>query len=196
MYSQSEEEKYILEYFGDYTGKFLDIGAGDGITFSNTFALLERGWSGILVEPEPRLFLELLTHLKDNPKVILFNVAVSRRGQICQFFRTNDFLSTVNRNFAKALEEKFSFATYFIRTISIEELLNFTGFVDFISIDTEGTSVELTLSLPEEFLKNLKLICVEYNSVVSDFNLVCDFLRKASFTKLLYKSAENVLLGK
>ena len=44
MYSQNEEEKYILEAIGEQVGIFLDIGAYDGETRSNTLALVEREW--------------------------------------------------------------------------------------------------------------------------------------------------------
>jgi hypothetical protein len=59
-HSQSDEEKYILEAVGDQPGRFLDIGCWDPITFSNTRALTERGWSGVMVEPSPGPFVELL----------------------------------------------------------------------------------------------------------------------------------------
>lgn len=35
-------------------GFFVEVGAYDGYTFSNTSGLAERGWRGILVEPVPR----------------------------------------------------------------------------------------------------------------------------------------------
>ncbi len=60
MYSQNDEERVILELVGDGKGRFLDIGAFDGVMFSNTRALVERGWCGICVEPNPFTFLKLL----------------------------------------------------------------------------------------------------------------------------------------
>lgn len=62
MYSQFEEEKHILAAMIDRSGpgKFLDIGCWDPITFSNTRALVERGWSGVMIDPAPGPFLELL----------------------------------------------------------------------------------------------------------------------------------------
>ncbi len=70
MYSQFEEEKHILAALGygefatmDPTTqqrKFLDVGAWDPITFSNTRALVELGWSGVMIDPAPGPFIELL----------------------------------------------------------------------------------------------------------------------------------------
>ncbi len=60
MYSQNNEEKFILEHFKNRKGKFLDIGAYDGKTFSNTFALVELGWSGLEIEASPINFVNLM----------------------------------------------------------------------------------------------------------------------------------------
>lgn len=67
MYSQFEEEVAILKalepappHKGEPTNKFLDIGAWHPTTFSNTRALVEKGWSGVLVEPSPGPLLNLL----------------------------------------------------------------------------------------------------------------------------------------
>lgn len=72
-YSQYAEQAAILEAFGwspdgstyddskrTITPRFLDIGCWDPITFSNTRALVELGWSGVMIEPAPGPFLELL----------------------------------------------------------------------------------------------------------------------------------------
>jgi hypothetical protein len=48
-YSQNKEEEVILNYFNGHVGTFVDLGANDGITFSNTRALAERGWKGVLI---------------------------------------------------------------------------------------------------------------------------------------------------
>ncbi|SRR6266567_8798456 len=61
-YSQFEEQDHILRAFVrlDAPGRFLDIGAWDPITFSNTRALVEMGWSGVMIEPSPGPFIEIL----------------------------------------------------------------------------------------------------------------------------------------
>ena len=61
MYSQRDEEKYILEAFdGKTDGRFLDIGAWHPTVFSNTRALIEMGWSGVMIEPSPGPFLNIV----------------------------------------------------------------------------------------------------------------------------------------
>ena len=44
MRSQNNEEALVKQYFGTKHGTFIDIGANDGITLSNTYAAAQRGW--------------------------------------------------------------------------------------------------------------------------------------------------------
>ena len=64
MFSQRDEEQVILDHFGDRVGTFLDVGAYDGITFSNTHALALKGWSGVCVEASPSCFVKLMKILR------------------------------------------------------------------------------------------------------------------------------------
>jgi FkbM family methyltransferase len=59
--SQLGQDKILDEYLhGKRNGVFVDIGAYDGVTFSNTLMLeRERGWTGICIEPLPDIFAEL-----------------------------------------------------------------------------------------------------------------------------------------
>jgi len=58
-YSQSKEQEVILDYFKDHIGTFCSLGENDGITFSNVRALAERGWTGVMIEPDPEAFERL-----------------------------------------------------------------------------------------------------------------------------------------
>jgi FkbM family methyltransferase len=51
-------EDYLLWHFFDFkrTGSFLDIGAHDGVSLSNTKSFEEQGWTGICVEPSPSVY--------------------------------------------------------------------------------------------------------------------------------------------
>lgn len=57
-YSQIGQDKYFIENIAKYKrgGRFLDVGANDGITESNTACLeKEYGWSGICIEANENL---------------------------------------------------------------------------------------------------------------------------------------------
>src|SRR6188768_2156012 len=78
MYSQSNEEQFRLDHFNGKTdGCFMDVGAYQGTTFSNTRALAELGWSGVCIEPSPPAFWGLMQNYKGNTVVKLVNAAIS-----------------------------------------------------------------------------------------------------------------------
>lgn len=80
-YSQQEEQAIIGRYFQQSDEKlspyFVDVGAYDGITGSNSRLLAELGWGGLVVEPTPAAFARLDALYADNPKVSCVQCAVS-----------------------------------------------------------------------------------------------------------------------
>lgn len=58
-------------------GVFLEIGANDGYSQSNTYQLSRRGWTGILVEPVPSLFKACRRTRRESQ---CFNVACGAPG--------------------------------------------------------------------------------------------------------------------
>ena len=83
-YSQNNEEDLIigaLDRAGITSGRFLDIGAHDGVFVSNTRRLAELGWRGVCVEASPYVFPKLVDTYRDNPNVELVNAAVSSAAE-------------------------------------------------------------------------------------------------------------------
>lgn len=59
---QCGQDKWIIESMlpARKEGVFVDIGANDGVTLSNTLVLeKDHGWTGIAVEPIPEVFARL-----------------------------------------------------------------------------------------------------------------------------------------
>jgi len=54
----------------------VEVGANDGVTFSNSRNLLLEGWRGVLIEPHPRTFERLQANTA-NTDVLLYNCASS-----------------------------------------------------------------------------------------------------------------------
>lgn len=84
-YSQHGEQRIILRFFTElkqpYTRYFVDAGAFDGIVGSNSRALFELGWSGMVIEPNPRAFKRLAELYKDEPRVTCVNMALSNHSE-------------------------------------------------------------------------------------------------------------------
>lgn len=192
MYSQNDEEKYILEAVGDQPGVFLDIGAWDGKTFSNTAALVDRGWSGVLVEPSPSSFNALRERYGDNPRLQLVHAAVGQFCGLVQWWDTGgDGVSTSSEKHFKAWDGTAKFnPPYFIAQITAACLIDsIQENIDVISIDTEGTSIPIL----EELLRyhvSAKVIVVEYD--LQDEALT-KFAQTYGFEPV-YKSSENLVL--
>ena len=47
------EQGLVRRFFGDRPGTFVDVGANDPVVDSQTWHLEQRGWTGLLVEPDP-----------------------------------------------------------------------------------------------------------------------------------------------
>lgn len=60
-------EKIYDKYFSDTPkGVFVEVGAFDGETHSNTSGLADYGWSGIYIEPIPEYYLRCIERHKNN----------------------------------------------------------------------------------------------------------------------------------
>lgn len=60
----------LLNYFGYITdGAFVEVGAFNGYNWSNTWGLIEAGWRGLMIEPQPDFCEECRRRYKDNPRI-------------------------------------------------------------------------------------------------------------------------------
>jgi FkbM family methyltransferase len=57
-------------------GFFVEVGAYDGISFSNSSCLADAGWSGLLIEPIPAYAQACRVRYADNPRVRVIESAV------------------------------------------------------------------------------------------------------------------------
>ena len=75
------QAEFILNSVG-FPGFFVDIGAYDGISNSNTFLLEQNGWKGICFEPNPNVF----SRLKENRTCNCCNMAISDENHLSEPF--------------------------------------------------------------------------------------------------------------
>jgi FkbM family methyltransferase len=194
VYSQNDEEKWILEAVGNTPGNFLDIGAYDGKTFSNTYRLVELGWSGICVEPAPTVFPALFNLHKSNEKVKCINAAVVPSGpsKLMAFFDSNgDALGTLSCDHVAKWSPYAKFSPCWVYPISMVDLINqIPEDFDFVNIDVEGISTNLFESFVRNYKGNrLKCVCVEHDGHVSEVIETCSKIGLAHY----YVTSENVI---
>ena len=79
-WSQSGEDgiiREIMRRLGVRHGWFVEFGAWDGLRFSNTRALVEAGWHGVLIEGDPVKGTELAANMRLHPRVTCMKRRVS-----------------------------------------------------------------------------------------------------------------------
>src|SRR5690606_17058972 len=82
-YCQFQEDifahNFLTNVLKKLTGYFVDVGANDGKTGSNSLYLEENGWSGVLVEPNPNLQTELKMN---RPQGLIKQYAITEEAAI------------------------------------------------------------------------------------------------------------------
>jgi FkbM family methyltransferase len=192
MYSQNNEEQIILKYLGDSTGTFLDIGAYDGITFSNTYELVKRGWKGVMVEASPRTFIKLQDNVKEfKNNLTLVNACIVTDGEkLVDFYDNIQATATHNLPNVEKWKKETPFDMIAVMTCHHKTLLEKVGHMyDFVNIDVEGSSTDLFMCLYDE-LPDVKIWCVEHDG--NDKAII----EKAKGCKVLLRNGENLILAK
>lgn len=191
MYSQSQEELWILKHAGG-AGHFLDVGAADGKTFSNTYALAERGWTGVCVEPSPRLAAALIKNHPDENKIQIIIAALGLERKITRLWATDDFVSTTDqqlmKKWSKAMADHAPYRKIMVQQITWDDVMPLGPF-GMINIDTEGTSLALFDAMPKAMLDAARIVCVEHNGDLAGLHVPAGW-------RGVYQSSENTVLVK
>jgi FkbM family methyltransferase len=146
-------------------GFYIDIGANDGISISNTYIFEQLGWKGICIEPLPAIFLRL----KKFRNCDCYNIALSSKSnENVEFLKSlkssglsglYEGMSESHKNFAGAGE------IIKVKTMTFDEIMKkYTNIkhIDFISIDVEGHEMEILKTI--NFKKySFSLLTIEKN---------------------------------
>lgn len=180
MPTQYGEDRHILEYFAGRVGRFLDVGAGDGLTWSNTKPLLDLGWSGVMVEPALSQIRWLLENHLDNPKVdiVCAGIGGRTRSSLALFFDARDFSTFSDKYHDKITAHSEGSVLYRLRfapMITWRQLLDACpGPYDFVNIDVEGMNLELVQSAPWDRIRP-QMVCVEVDPQEALAKMMCIF---------------------
>lgn len=160
FYSQQDEDKYIIQYLLKdkiTDGTYLEIGACNGLLYSNTKTLEDHfGFKGILIEPQKHFFDDLEKN-RSIEKNEFYNCAVSNSEDETIIFTGNNaegrVLETLSINFIDELSNSYSVPNRKMRDILRDSSFNY---IDFMIIDVEGT--ELSLLQTIDF--NYPIFCI------------------------------------
>jgi FkbM family methyltransferase len=204
-FSQGGQDIFFAEFiFKDQVGKtFVDIGAHDGISYSNTYYLEKnKGWRGICVEPTPNNF----TLLKRNrPEAICFNGCIYSKDDFVNFIRVegpSEMLSGIKDTYndshmarAKTEVNQLGGAINEIKVeaMTLNTLCKKNGIfkIDLLCVDTEGSEEEIIMNIDFNTIE-IDVICVEnnYNS-----NVLRNFLFSKGFVFLCTVSADDIFVS-
>ena len=179
---------YMLDF--KQKGYFVEFGADDGISLSNTY-LLEKEfcWNGILAEPSKGSHNTLVQNRDVN---IDFDCVWHSSNEMVEFWELKigslSGISTGFKNMGRRLKKR---KEYTVNTVSLNDLLERYSApheIDYLSIDTEGTELEILETF--DFSKHsFSVITVEHN-FSADRNGQYDLLSKNGYKRIL----ENISL--
>jgi len=169
-YSQIGQDLEVLKFYNNkLDGFFVEIGASDGINLSNTYLLEKKyNWKGICVEPIPKNF-ELLC--KNRPNSFCCDNAVykeSDKNVIFDIANSYDLLSGISEKIiCHKSKVDYNKTQIIVKTITFNDLLEKYDaplFIDYLSLDTEGSELEILQSVDLQKY-TFGLIDVEHNYV-------------------------------
>jgi FkbM family methyltransferase len=161
-YSQYGQDRYLAEQMfpGRTDGFFVDIGAHDGVTFSNSLHFERLGWKGICIEPNPEVFKQL----RERRSCECLNTCVSEVSGEVEFnmvvaVAEGDFtnmLSGIHNKYDKRHMRRFErevaetggrLERVKVPSRRFNECVPAGTRIDFVSIDTEGAELAVLQSI-------------------------------------------------
>ena len=171
-------------------GYFVEFGAADGIIASNTYLLENQfGWDGILAEPARCWQNDLKKNRESN---IDFDCVWHTSNEQLLFLELQSW--PVGSGLASTLKKRKKFLKkhigkekeYLVKTISLNDLLeryNAPPQIDYLSIDTEGSELDILRNLDFE----------KYNFSVITIETHHNFDKEEKFDFLISKGYKRVM---
>jgi FkbM family methyltransferase len=163
FYSQQGEDFFVYRFFINQKrddGIFVELGAFDGETYSNTKFFEENlKFKGVLIEPIPNMFKKLIINRQNS---ICYDFAISNEVGTVEFIgdgatsgieevMTNKFKDNWHKNSRK----------YIVNCCPIKDLLQKSNikYIDFFSIDVEGGEKMILDTM--DWSIDIYVICIE-----------------------------------
>lgn len=147
-YSQNLEDYHLsLAFAGQATGTYIDIGAGHPIADNVSFWFYERGWRGVVVEPQP--MLAALYHQLRRRDIAVTGLVGRECGEID--FHVVDRLHGLSTTLEAVAQAAEAFGVqYQTKRTPVTTLAKLCedhdlGAIDFLKIDVEGAECDVLL---------------------------------------------------
>jgi FkbM family methyltransferase len=174
-YSQINQDRILNEevFCGMRNGVFVDVGAHDGISFSNTLMFeRELGWTGMCIEPNPDVFPRLI----ENRSAICLEIAIAkhkgklpfvkvggRPQMLSGLYQSMDFRHR-DRIERETKEHNTSHSVLDVNVRPLASVLSEHGIseIHYLSVDTEGNEADILASIDFDAV-NIHVITAEAN---------------------------------
>jgi len=203
--SQCKQDYFLNEviFKGKKDGIFVDVGANDGVTYSNSYFFeKELGWTGICIEPLPGAFAKLKKNrncnsingcCSNNNSVEIF-LNVDGYGEMLSGLKSKYDPRHLNRLMNEVSLHGGSISEIEVICYNMNDLLlnNRLLQIDFISLDTEGGELDILKTLDFDNI-GIKVIVVEnaYNEPY-----ISEFMKKKGFSMVKKLDADEVFVNK
>lgn len=195
--SQNRIDKKILKLCNNKkNGFFIEVGAFDGINYSNTFLLEKKhNWKGLLVEP---LKAEFEICKKYRTKSIVVNNILSNPKDMNKLIKLHhsgleSLIADRNNSLMpkRHLDEKIKKKYIHIKSVTLDHLLDIyrINYVDILIVDVEGFEINLLNGFSQDYKVNYILI-ETYNN-----QRLIEYCKKRSW-KFIEKFSDNDYLFK
>jgi FkbM family methyltransferase len=173
-YAQIKQDLLAFDFFRLHPAfhrVFLDVGAFDGMGFSNSRLFFEKGWSGVCVEPVLKNYRKLESLYENTNVMTIRAAATDYEGELELNVATipwaEDWGSDVSSSTDDALERwpDYVWEKETVPAMTANSILekNKVERVDFVSIDVEGHEMAVLRGFDLQKYKP-QLLVVEYSS--------------------------------
>jgi len=141
VFRQEEETRLVSEYLAGPPGIFVEVGAFEPVALSQSYALEQEGWTGLLIEPHP----EHAARLRAERRARVIEVACGppELHDSLQPMRICGGLSTLRQ--CKLPQFMLQTETRPVRLRTLDAVLRDAAIerLDFLSVDVEGYELEV-----------------------------------------------------
>jgi FkbM family methyltransferase len=156
FYSQAGQDKWVYEFFkGKTNGYFIDIGANDGVQYSNTYILEKQlNWNGLCVEADPFVYEKLIKNRNSG----CLNYAVTNFIGNSKFIPNDMYGGLIDSN-------NFDDRQIEVKCSTFEKIFqdyNIPNLIDYMSLDIEGSEIKALEKFPFN-THDIIILTVEHN---------------------------------
>lgn len=207
-YALDQIDLKLRKYLTNDYGFYIECGANDGVTQSNTLAYEELGWTGLLVEP---CITNYRKCKKNRPRSITENYALVssyyNKNTVGGFFdntcynglmaNLSDYPESMDQERVESHKEfvtKFNLQEREVPCCTLQSLIDKhnINYVDFFSLDVEGYEIEVLNGLDFNLIRP-RYILIEVTESKENQKKIFEYMENIGYDNIEQMSVNDVL---